>query len=239
MGVFDGNSARIHQDIGAVTHLREQSLKFLADLRNNNNREWFEANKLRFQDAKSDFETFVGMLIGEIAKFDAPIASLEPKKSIFRIYRDTRFSKDKSPYKSSLGAHLLAGGRKGERGRAGYYIHISPGDCFLAGGAHLPAAGWMAEIRREICDNAIDLRRIAGTKIFKKFFGEIEGETLKSAPRGYPRDHPQIDLLKRKSFLAVHRMADKTVTSAGFLMHATTVFKALYPFGQFLNRGSS
>ncbi len=221
-----------------MPHLQKSTLKFLADLGDNNNRDWFGANKPRFLEAQTDFEELVGELIVEIAKFDSEISDLDARKSIFRIYRDTRFSKDKTPFKTSLGAHLLAGGRKNEHSRAGYYIHISPGDCFLAGGAHLPPGAWIETIRREIDRNSQDLRRITGAKSFQKYFGEMEGESLKSAPRGYPKDHPDIDLLKRKSFLAVHRLADKTVTSAGFLPHAATVFRALFPFVQFLNRGS-
>ena len=239
MGSLGDASACLHADIVIVSHLHKNTLKFLADLQDNNNRDWFTANKPRFLDAKADFEDLVGRLIVEISGFDSNIGGLEARKCIFRIYRDTRFSKVKTPYKTSLGAHLLAGGRKSERNRAGYYIHISPGDCFLAGGAHLPPAAWIEAIRNQIDRNAGDLRRIVNAKSFKTYFGEIEGETLKSAPRGYPKDHPEIDLLKRKSFIAVHRMTNKTATSAGFLAHAARVFKALYPFSQYLSRGST
>lgn len=219
-----------------MTQLHEETLRFLTDLRANNDRAWFDRNKPRFQAAKADFTAFTGALIGEVAKFDAAIALLEPKDCVFRIYRDTRFSKDKTPYKSSLGAHLIAGGRKNERVRAGYYVLISPDDCFLAGGAHLPSGNWMTEIRQEICDNAADLRRIVGNRAFAKNFGGIEGERLKTAPRGYAKDHPEIELLKYKSFLAVHRMSDEETVSPGFLKHAAEVFRALQPFAQFLNQ---
>ncbi|MGK2870816.1 MAG: DUF2461 domain-containing protein [Alphaproteobacteria bacterium] len=121
-----------------MNRLARQTLGFLADLRNNNNREWFEVNKPGFEEAKADFDSFINTLIGRIITFDSSIAGLDAKHCVLRIYRDTRFSKDKTPYKISLAAHMLAGGRKSERSRAGYYVNISPGDCFLAGGAHMP-----------------------------------------------------------------------------------------------------
>jgi len=236
MARLGNGGATIHQGAFAMTQLHAETLQFLTDLRANNDRAWFDRNKPRFLAAKADFAAFIGVLIGEVAKFDAAIAPLEPKDCIFRIYRDTRFSKDKTPYKSSLGAHLIAGGRKNERGRAGYYVLISPGDCFLAGGAHLPSGNWMAEIRQEICDNGDDLRCIVGSSEFAKYFGGIEGEKLKTAPRGYAKDHPEIELLKYKSFLAVHRMSEEEAISPGFLKHAAKVFKALQPFAGFLNQ---
>ena len=211
------------------------TLKFLKDLKKNNNRDWFNENKARYEVAKSDFEAFLDRLIAKVAGFDSTIAGLEAKKCSFRIYRDIRFSKNKSPYNSRFGGHLLAGGRKQERSRAGYYIHIAPGDCFLAGGAHTPPGPWMAAIRERIAADSKPFRKILGAKSFKTYFGELYGEQLKSAPRGYDKDHPDLDLLRFKSFLAVHRMKDATVLKDDFLSHATKVFKAMHPFGQFLN----
>lgn len=127
--------------------ISNKTFRFLEDLRENNNRDWFNANKPRFEEAKVGFEKFIGDLILQIAKFDPPIGELEPKKSIFRIYRDTRFSKDKSPYKTNLGAHLVAHADK-PHDRAGYYIHLEPGNTFLAGGAHLPSSSWLKAIRQ-------------------------------------------------------------------------------------------
>ena len=218
--------------------ISKKTFQFLKDLKKNNDRDWFKANKSRHDEAKADFEAFLGKLIPALAKFDNSIASLEPKKCIFRIYRDTRFSKDKTPYKTNLGAHLLAGGRKTEHGRAGYYIHLEPGKSILAGGAYLPPAPWIKAIRQEIDYNAKDLKKILNSKSFKEYFGSIEGEKLKTAPKGYPKDHPEIELLKHKSLLAVHNLTDKQVLSDDFLKHTLKVFKTLKPFDDFLNRGA-
>lgn len=236
MGEPRRTCARFHADAVDMAHLHKDSFQFLTDLGENNNRAWFEANKPRFLDVKADFETLIDALLAKISIFDPTVAHLQAKNCVFRIYRDTRFSKDKQPYKTNLGAHMLSGGRQNEKNSAGYFIHISPGDCFLAGGAHRPPADWMAAIRDDISTNGAELRKIIGAKNFKTYFGEIEGERLKTAPRGIAKDHPEIDLLRYKSFLAVHRMKDGVVTSNAFLAHATKVFKAVQPFDQFLNR---
>jgi uncharacterized protein (TIGR02453 family) len=130
---------------------------------------------------------------------------------------------------------MLAGGRKQERGRAGYYIRISPGDSFLAGGAHQPPGPWMAEIRKCIETDGDRLRAILAARAFKSCFGAMEGEKLKTAPRGYAKDHPELELLRHKSFLAVHKLTDGKVTGPGLLTHAAKMFAALKPFDDFLN----
>lgn len=213
------------------------TLKFLKDLKDNNNKEWFQDNKSRYEDAKGDFEEFIGVLIQNIAKFDPPIAELIPKKTIFRIYRDVRFSKDKSPYKLNLGAHLAAN-RSKVHDRAGYYIQIQPGNSFLAGGAYDPGNPWITQIRTEIDYNTKEFKKLINSASFKKYFGEISGEKLKTAPKGFPKDHPELELLKYKSYLVANNCDDKLVTSKDFLKHATSVFKAMKPFDDFLNRAA-
>lgn len=213
------------------------TLKFLKDLKNNNNKEWFQDNKSRYEDAKGDFEEFIGILIQNIAEFDPPIAELIPKKTIFRIYRDVRFSKDKSPYKLNLGAHLAAN-RSKVHDRAGYYIQIQPGNSFLAGGAYDPGNPWITQIRTEIDYNTKEFKKLINSASFKKYFGEISGEKLKTAPKGFPKDHPELELLKYKSYLVANNCDDKLVTSKDFLKHATSVFKAMKPFDDFLNRAA-
>lgn len=194
------------------------------------------ANKSGFDNAKKEFEDFVDNLLIQIAGFDPSIGHHSAKDCIFRIYRDVRFSKDKSPYKTHLGAHITAAAKKSEiHSRAGYYIHIGPGESMLAGGAYMPQGPWLKGIRNELAHNADDFRKIINSENFKKYFGTIEGEKLKTAPRDFPKDHPEIELLKYKSFLATHRLKDAEVTSQGFLKRATDTFKALYPFDQFLN----
>ena len=215
--------------------ISKSTYHFLKELKKNNNRNWFQANKSKFQEIKSEFEATVQELIVRIAVFDPSIANLESKECIFRIYRDTRFSKDKSPYKTNLGAHLLAPVAR-PHDRAGYYIHIEPKNTFLAGGAYLPPAPWLRAIRQAIDENGNDLIKILNDKNFKKYFGEMEGDKLKTIPRDYPVDHPFIELLKYKSFLAMQRVHDEDAMSEQFIKHAVQVFKALKPFNDFLNK---
>lgn len=217
--------------------ISNNTLKFLKDLKNNNTKEWFTDNKKRYEDAKEDFETFIGALIKNIARFDPAVGDLSPKKAIFRIYRDVRFSNDKSPYKVNFGAHLTSSPTK-VHDRAGYYIQVQPGNSFLAGGAYLPPGPWIAKIRQEIDYNTKEFKKIINAAGFKKYFGEIEGEKLKTAPKGYPKDHPELELLQYKSYLATNYCDDKLVTSGDFLKHATDVFKAMKPFDDFLNRAA-
>lgn len=219
-----------------MTIITQNTFDFLSDLKLNNDRDWFLANKPRFEEAKKEFEYFIAQLIGEITRFDNSIAHHSAKNCIFRIYRDVRFSKDKSPYKTHFGAHISSAAKRSEiHSRAGYYIHIEPGGSILAGGAYLPPGPWIKAIRQEISYNADDLKKILNKPAFKDYFGEIEGEKLKRAPKGYDPDHPEIELLKYKSFLAVNKCTDQQVFSSDFTAHCASVFKALYPFDQFLN----
>jgi uncharacterized protein (TIGR02453 family) len=219
-----------------MTTLSKRSLQFLTDLKANNDRDWFQANKDRYEEARSEFEKFINALIGEITRFDTSIGHHTAKDCIFRIYRDIRFSKDKSPYKTHFGAHITSAAKRSEiHSRAGYYIHIEPGDSMLAGGAYLPQGPWLKAIRQEITYNAQRLKDILNEQSFQKYFGQLEGEKLKRAPKDYSPDHPEIELLKQKSFLAVHQCADDLVTSDEFLSHAAKVFMALKPLDDFLN----
>ncbi len=217
-----------------MSKINKNTLKFLSDLKNNNNREWFNDNKPVYGEARANFEEFIANLISNISKFDPHIGGLNPKKSVFRIYRDTRFGKDKTPYKINLGAHLSPHSAQ-LHDRAGYYIHLEPGKSFLAGGAYLPPAPWLNAIRYEINRNSKEFKKIINSKSFKNYFGEIEGEKLKSAPRDYPKDHPEIELLKFKSYLAVHKVKNKEVLSDKYLQYSTKIFKSLQPFDKFLN----
>ncbi len=215
--------------------IERATFRFLTELKSHNNREWFQANKPKYEQAKANIAEFVAGLISQISRFDDSIAWLQPKDCLLRINRDIRFSKDKTPYKLSFGAHLLAGGRKAEHQSAGYYLHLQPGNSFLAGGAHSPPSAWMSNIRKSIDQRGDKLEAIVKSKPFKYYFGELEGDKLKTAPRDYPKDHPRIERLKMKSFLAVHRLPDKQVLDKGFLGHSAKVYRALYPLTEFLN----
>jgi len=217
--------------------ITKATLKFLKDLKANNNRDWFMANKSRYEAVKSEFELFMEPLLKQISKFDPGISGLTAKDCIFRIYRDVRFSKDKSPYKTHIGAYISAGGRKSEvHEKAGYYIHIEPGASLLAGGAYVPGTDWLKAIRQEIDYNQKEFLSVIRNKNFKEYFGELDGEKLVKVPKGYDATHPLIDLLKHKSFLAVHYSPDKTVVSDSYLNQAARVFKNISPLNGFLNR---
>lgn len=217
--------------------ISNDTFKFLKDLAKNNNKEWFTTNKKRYEVAKADFEAFVTDMVKNMAKFDPPIGNLEPKKCIFRIYRDTRFSKDKTPYKSNMGANFSVSPSK-IHDHAGYYIHIEPGKSFLAGGAYEPQSPWINNIRQEIDYNTKEFKKIISAAPFKKNFGEIKGDKLKTVPKGFPKDHPELSLLQYKSFLLVHDVDDKLVTSDGFMKHLIDVYKSMKPFNDFLNRAA-
>lgn len=216
--------------------IKKSTLQFLDNLKSNNNREWFNDNKELYKEALENFSAFIDELIPRIGLFDSSIAHRTAKDCIFRIYRDVRFSKDKSPYKTHFGAHITSAVKKSEiHSKAGYYIHIEPRATMLGGGAYLPQGQWLKAIRQEIHYNAPELKKIINSADFKKYFGNMEGEKLKSSPRDYPANHPEIELLKYKSFLATNTCNDDMVISEIFLNHCADTFKALYPFDCFLN----
>ena len=220
-----------------MAQISTDTLNFLAALKANNNRDWFQKNKNRYQAAKDDVEAFIDALIGRISHFDPSVAHLRAKDRMFRIYRDIRFSKDKSPYKTHFGAHITAAVKRSDiHAHAGYYFHIGPGESMLAGGAYMPEASWLKAIRQEIDLNASGLKSVIEAPAFRKYFGELEGEKLKTAPRDYPKDHPEIELLRFKSFLAVHHCSDEVVLSDQYLDHCTEVYRAVLPLDEFLNR---
>jgi len=215
--------------------IKKSTLDFLTAVKYNNNRDWFIANRPSYLDAKDNFESFVQEVIDRIILFDPIMKGLEAKSCVFRINRDIRFSNDKSPYKSHFGAFIVKGGKQNGDKYAGYYFHIEPGASILAGGAYTPPAPWLSAIREKISDNADEFIKITRTKDFIKYFGSIDGEKLKTAPKGYPKDHPHIELLKFKSYLVVNNAADKLVLSKDYMDHVVNVFKAMKPLNDYLN----
>lgn len=208
-------------------------LSFLSDLKANNNREWFEQNKDRYKESYDHFLQLVQQIIDGIGQFDENIALLEPKKCTYRIYRDVRFSKNKTPYKTHFGAEMAPGGRRS--GLAGYYIHIQPGESIVAGGIWHPAAENLGKIRQEIDYNGNELKKITGSKMFKDLYGEIKGDKLKNAPKGYDPDHADIELLKFKDFLAYTNLSDSVVKSGKYINTVVDYLKILKPFNHYLN----
>jgi uncharacterized protein (TIGR02453 family) len=211
----------------------KNALSFLTKLKKNNHKEWFDKNKPQYLQIKADFEELVGKFIKEISKYDDSVKTLEPKNCTFRIYKDVRFSKDKTPYKTHIGAYIALGGRKSEY--AGYYLHIEPGNSFLAGGIWMPESEILQAIRQEIDYNSKEFLKILNSKNFKSYFKEIEGDKLSRNPKGYDPDHPQIEYLKFKSFNVVHSIPDKKITSPDFLKYSVGIYKAMKPLNDFLN----
>lgn len=215
--------------------IKKSTLDFLTAIKCNNNRDWFISNRPLYIDAKENFESFVQEVIDRIVLFDPIIKGLEARSCVYRINRDIRFSNDKSPYKSHLGAFIVRGGKKNGDKFAGYYFHIEPGASIMAGGAYMPPAPWLSAIREKISDSPDEFKNITDTKDFIKYFGSIDGEKLKTAPKGYPKDHPQIELLKFKSYLVVNNAPDKLVLTKNYMDHVVNVFKAMKPLNDYLN----
>jgi uncharacterized protein (TIGR02453 family) len=213
--------------------IQNSTLKFLKQLEQNNNRDWFQENKSAFEAAQDNVTALAGYLIGEIGKFDPAVASLEPKSCVFRIYRDIRFSKDKSPYKTNLGAYISPGGRKSMQ--PGYYIHIQPGQCFVAAGKHMPDAGELLKIRKAIANDPKSFKKIVEKPSFLKDFGGLHGERLSRPPKGFSEDSPAIDYLKLKSYtVAKDYRNKKLITSADFPKAVVKDFKAMLPLVNYL-----
>lgn len=215
--------------------IKKSTLDFLTAIKCNNNRDWFLDNRPLYLNAKENFESYVQEIINNIVVFEPIMKGLEVKSCVYRINRDIRFSNDKSPYKSHFGAFIVRGGKMNGDKFAGYYFHIEPGKSIMAGGAYMPPSPWLAAIREKISDEPEELIKIINAKDFIKYFGKIDGEKLKTAPKGYPSNHPNIELLKLKSYLVVNEVPDKMVLSNEFFDHVLKVFKAMKPLNDYLN----
>ena len=214
--------------------LNPQIFTFLDELSQNNTREWFAANKERYDRLKKEFDGFATQLIALTGRIDKEISYLEPKNCTYRIYRDTRFSHDKTPYKNNMGVFMVKGGKSS--GNAGYYLHVENNGCFLAGGVYMPMPDVLKKIRKEIYDNIDEFVEIVESKTFKSHFKELDAEQkLKNPPKDFPKDFEYIDFLKYKSFTVSKPISEKLLLSSDFFTEAETVFSALAPFNQFMN----
>lgn len=214
-------------------------LKFLKDISKNNDREWFEKNKPRYLKAKEGFEEVVGAVLKELVKFEGGLAGLNPKKLPFRIYRDVRFSKDKRPYKTNMGAGFSPNGKLVQE--PGYYLHIEPGNkSFIAGGMYMPDAANLNKIRQEIDYNSDILKKIMNSKEFRKLFkGFDQFDKLKSTPKGYPKDHDLIEWLKLKSFVVSQPLTDKQVLDKKIISKVRSACKTMKPLNDFIRASIS
>ena len=209
--------------------------EFLHKLNENNNRDWFNEHRKMYEEARKVVEQFVDHLIPNVNKFDTSVGNLTARLTMFRIFRDVRFSKDKTPYKTYFGAFIAPGGRKSEK--AGYYLHLAPDGCFIGGGSHNPRGENLKKIRSEIYYNTDEYKKILAKKAFKDAFGEMTGEKLIRPPVGFPKDFADIDLLKFKTFTVFKNIDEEQAQSADFDQYVIKLFKLMSPFIKFLNRG--
>ena len=211
--------------------MQSSTLQFLRNLEKNNNREWFNENKTLYQEAQQDVISFVEKLMEEMADFDEEIGKLEAKKSVFRIYRDTRFSKDKTPYKTNFGAGLGMG--KGNK-ISGYYLHIEPGKSFLAGGVYKPEPSVLKTIRQEISAFGDEFKAILEQDEFRNYFRGLSVEDkLKKVPQGFEKDDKMAEYLKLKHFIVTHPISDEQLLSENAVKEFTKIFKAMKPLNDF------
>jgi uncharacterized protein (TIGR02453 family) len=217
--------------------LQQSTLQFLKDLKENNNKTWFDANRKKFEAAKEDWEALVQKILDKMAKVDEDTIGLTVKNCIFRQNRDIRFSKDKSPYKWHMGASIDRGGKKS--GFAGYYFHLEPGNqSMVGGGLWMPEAGPLKKVRQEIDYCWVEFHKIIIDKKFVAQFDDMEkGEySLSREPKGYEKDNPAIDYLKLKSFIGIKTLKDEELTDKNIFKKAITAFEALKPLIKFINR---
>lgn len=210
-------------------------LSFLSDLKEHNNREWFALNKDRYEQTKADFEQISQALIDEIGHFDEDIKHLSAKECVFRIYRDTRFSHDKTPYKTHYGVFIAAGGgRKSVRG--GYYLHLEPGKSFVAVGVWCPPPDILKALRQSVYDNIEELKDIIHETDFTRYFkGFYEEDKLKTAPKGFPKDFPDIELLKLKHYMVEYTLPETLLKDENFVSRLTGILQKAQPLNAFLN----
>jgi uncharacterized protein (TIGR02453 family) len=208
-------------------------LSFLDDLGKHNNKIWFDKHRAAYEEARDGFGHFIDRLLDELRTFDN-LQGLSAKDCVFRINRDVRFSKDKSPYKTNLAATIAPGGRKATR--LGYHLSLAPqGRSLAAGGLYMPTAEQLSRFRQAIDKDAAGFKKIVRAKTFVEAFGAVEGEKLKTAPQGYDRAHPEIELLRLKQVIVVHHFSDQEVLAHDFPGQVVAACRAMKPFLDYVN----
>lgn len=218
--------------------VHQTTLNFLKELKENNNKLWFDEHRKQYENAKSNYLKCAGDILAEMQKIDSSLEVLHPKDCIFRINRDIRFSSNKSPYKTNLGIALHPHGKKSNL--AAYYLHIEPGSSFVGGGLWMPEAPFLHKVRKEIAYFYEDLRLVLDNPEFSNLYGDLdveEGQKLSRPPKGYEADHPAIDYLKLKSFTASVPINDNELLSEKMTSTVVRHFMNLKPFISFINRG--
>lgn len=204
----------------------QKAFAFLQQLEKNNNRDWFNENKPEFKAIEDEVKSFYNELLQKLESHD----KIERLK-VFRIYRDVRFSKNKVPYKTHFGANYI---RIKPNLRGSYYLHISPGGSFIATGFWAPEKEDLLRIRKEFEMDASEIREILANKTFKQVWGELEGEELKTAPKGFDKEHENIDLIRKKQFVFTKNFTDEEVMSPGFMKEVNDAFKAIRPYFDYM-----
>ncbi|MBT8181306.1 MAG: DUF2461 domain-containing protein [Eudoraea sp.] len=204
------------------TVITKDTLGFLSELKRNNNREWFEEHKPEFKSLQTGVKGFYNSLMDKMKEHD----DIE-KLKVFRIYRDVRFSKDKTPYKSHFAGSFS---RAGAQLRGGYYLQIRPGESFIAAGFWQPNSQDLLRIRKEFELDATPFRKLINSPSFKKTWGELVGEEVKTAPKGFNREDSNIDLIRKKAFIFVRKFTDKEVLSKDFIDEVNNSFKEIRPY---------
>lgn len=208
-------------------------LTFLRSLRRHNDRIWFNEHKDSYLNVKDHVEILTGRLIQAISEFDPDVTRLRPSDCLYRIYRDTRFSPDKTPYKTHIGIYICAGGKKSPL--AGYYLHLAPDNCLMAGGAWCPETPYLKRIRQDIYDNVEEYLEIIENPEFKKTFPVVGEDLLKTAPREYPKDWEYISLLKPRSFTVYSAISDEEITGPDAFPGIVERMRIVKPYNDFIN----
>lgn len=217
--------------------LQQSTLTFLKDLKRNNNKPWFDQHRQRYEAAKQDFEQFISSVLQKFSSKDEDIRTLTAKECLFRINRDVRFAKDKSPYKSNMGASISRGGKKSPF--AGYYFHCEPGASFAGGGIWMPEPAEVKKIRQEIDYCFDEFKKIVGSKRFVAVYGDLNKDkemTLVNLPKDYEKDNPAAEYIKLKSWVATRNLSDSELSSASLADEVTRTFEALTPLVKLINR---
>jgi len=211
------------------------TVDFLIKLRENNNRNWFNENKSAYEDALKEYKASATQVIEQLSLIDPELMGLDIRDCLFRIYRDIRFSHDKTPYKNHFGAYLAKGGRKSMR--AGYYFHIEPGNSFLGGGIWKPDSKLLKHIRHDIVDNIEEFEEIIEKKSFNQYYSEFSGDRLKRNPVGFSPEFRRIDLIKLKQYSVVCPVSDELLLSNNWIEQVIQRYKEITPLCKFLNYG--
>jgi uncharacterized protein (TIGR02453 family) len=218
--------------------IEKSTIQFLRELNQNNNKEWFALHREEYDNAKNNFLAFIQEIIKIHSGNDFSIMHLTAKNCIFRINKDIRFSKDKTPYKINFGASINKGGRKAWN-TAGYYFHLQPGESFAGGGIYMPEPSVLSKLRNAIENNFDEFEEIVLSKNFKNIFGELsvdEGMKLTRVPKGFSKDSPAANFLKYKSYVAMASITDNELVSENLISQTLTIFDAIQPLIYFINK---